>query len=165
MNVPKRPFLVGGILLIVSCLCLRADPPAAVADLEAKIRKACERHDLNAIKACYDFTGTDTYLVDQSLGTWQEYWNENEATNWTFDTVDFASLDQLQADQRVSWPNLQAMIKPQKMGEHVYSPNLTVIGFITVHFKDGKGSKVGTMEPVGVAADGTAKIASQHLAQ
>jgi hypothetical protein len=165
MSAAKLRCLFGAILLASSCLCLRADPPAAITDLETKIRKACEQHDLSAIKACYDFTGTDTYVVDQSLGTWQEYWNQIEATNWTFDSVEFASLDQLQADKKVSWPNIQAMIQPQKMGEHVYTPNLRVIGFITVHFKDAKGGKVGSMQPVGIESDGTAKFAAPHLAQ
>jgi hypothetical protein len=161
----KLVILSSLLLVAASCPYLRADPPAAITNLEAKIRKACEQHDLSAIKSCYDFTGADPYVVDQSLGTWQEYWNENEATHWTFDTVDFASLDQLQADKSVSWPNIQNMIQPQKMGEHVYGPNLTVIGFVTVHFKDAKGSKVGSMQPVGMAADGTAKIASPRLAR
>ncbi len=149
-------------LLMASCFCLHADPPAAIADLEAKIRKACDQHDLTAIKVCYDFTGADSYAVDESLGTWQEYWNQVDATHWTFDKIDFSSLDQLQANKSMSWPNIQSMIQPRKMGEHTYGPNLSVTGFITVYFKDGKGGSIGTMEPVGVEPDGTAKIASHH---
>ncbi len=167
MSALQRSFLSGAMLVVMFRVSLLAEPPAGVAELEAKIRKACEQHDLNAIKACYDFTGTSTERIDLSLGMWQEYWNQNPGseTHWTFDKIDFASLDQLQADKSVSWPNIQAMIQPRKMGEHVYGPNLMVVGFVNVSFKDGKGSSVGAMEPVGLEPDGTAKIASQHLAQ
>jgi hypothetical protein len=60
----------------------------------------------------------------------------------------------------MNWASFETMMKPQKMGEHMYAPNLEVIGFITAHFKDSEGGSVGSVQPVGIAADGTAKIAS-----
>lgn len=158
----KLLFTTAVIVLIVSGVHVQAEPTAAIADLEAKVKTACEQRDLNAIKSCYDFDDVDPYCIDQSLGTWQEYWNEAGQTHWTFDKIEFASLTQLKADKSVFWENVRTMIEPRKMGEHTYGPNLEVIGFITAHFNDTKGSNIGTMEPVGIASNGTAKIASSH---
>ena len=164
MRTLKLHSLIGAIFFAGSGLWLRADPPAAITDLEAKIRKACEQQDLSAIKACYDFTGASSERIDIDLSGWQAYWNQSEKTHWKFAAIDFATLDQLHADKTMSWQNLQSMIQPQKMGEHVYAQTLPAIGFITVHFKDEKGGSVGTMEPVGMESDGTAKIASLRIA-
>jgi hypothetical protein len=142
-----------------------ADPNAAIADLEAKLQKACVQHDLQGLKSCYELDGISTDLIDQSLNMWQEYWNENGKTQWTFDKIEYASLSQLKSDKSVFWENLETEIKPQKMGEHIYAPNLEVIGFITARFKGSKGGSVGSMQPVGIAPDGTAKIASPRRVQ
>ena len=46
-----------------------------------------------------------------------------------------------------------------RMDGGVYQPNLKVAGYIAVWFKYGKGGgTVGTMRPVGFAADGAAKL-------
>jgi hypothetical protein len=161
MNAPNRSFAIAAVLLVAICRSLQADPPAAITDLEAKIRKACEQQDLSAIKSCYDFTGSSAERIDLSLYFWQEYWNQSDKTDWKFDAIDFANLGQFQTERSTAWQNIKSMIEPRKMGEHIYSPNLMVIGFVTVTFKNVKlNSSASAMEPIGLEPDGAAKIAS-----
>jgi hypothetical protein len=137
---------------------LCADTPPAVATLMATIQEACQAKDLDLIKSCYDFDGVPDISIDQSLNTWQEFWNEHgDTAQYAFDKIDYRSLQDLHADKTMNQGAILAMIEPQKMGYHTYSPNLPVVGFITVHFKVGLGS-TGSMEPVGLSPNGTAKL-------
>ena len=153
----KKLLLVASIILLGASL-LHADPPREVVTLMATIQKACQARDLTLIKSCYYTEGVSALAIDQSLDTWQEYWNQAGDTHWAFDNVEFKSLDELLANKSMNQRALLLMTQPHKMGEHTYEPNLKVIGFVTANFKSDHGS-IGTMAPVGLAPDGTAKIA------
>ena len=142
---------------------ISADPSPAVAKLMSTIEKACKARDLDLIKSCYDFDGVSTYAIDLSLAHWQENWNTNGDTHWVFDHVEFKPLDELLADKSLNQRGILPMLQPHKLGEHVYEPNLIIIGFVTTQFKTGKSS-IGMVEPVGIGADGTAKIVSERAA-
>ena len=129
-----------------------------MATLMTTIQKACRAKDLDLIRSCYDFDGAADFPIDQDLNTWQEFWNENnDTTHYVFEKIDYQSLPDVQNNKTINPRAILAMIGPQKMGYHTYVPNLPVIGFITIHFKEGSSS-TGTTQPVGLAPDGTAKI-------
>lgn len=165
MNVTRFLCFVALLSILGFSTEAKADPATAVLDLKARVQKACEQRDLNALKACFDLDGASSTSIDLSLSPWQEYWNTNGGARWSFDKIEYASLAQLKSDKTINWKAIETMTQSQKMGDHMYAPNLKVIGFITARFKDSNGSNVGTMAPVGLTEDGTAKIASQRLAQ
>lgn len=137
---------------------LNADALTPIEDLSAKLQLACSNHDIFAVRACYDREGVPIALVDQNLYTWQEYFNQNDKTHWVFEKIVYMPLEQAQADKTINPKAILAMTEPQKMNGTVYESNLKVVGFMTISFKQGS-SKVGTFQPVGIASDGTAKLA------
>lgn len=137
---------------------LQADPPSPITALKARLQKASETRDLNAIKLCYDFDGVPPALADIEMNVWQEYFNDNDKTShWVFEKVVYMSLDQAKADKTINQKAILSMTGPQNMNGTVYEPKLKIVGFMTVSFKQGSG-EVGTVQPVGIAADGTAKL-------
>jgi hypothetical protein len=137
-----------------------ADPPPAIASLMATMQKASETHDLALMKSCYDLDGASEFAIDIELAAWQENWNENSDTHWTYSKMEYQSFAEIQSNKTINQRAIDPNLGPQKMGEHTYVPNLTVIGFITTTFKDAHGSSMGRMASVGMTPDGTAKIIS-----
>lgn len=144
---------------------LRADPLSPIAALKARLQKASETRDLNGVKLCYDFDGVPPVLADIEMNVWQEYFNDNDKTShWVFEKIVYMSLDQARADKTINQKAILSMTEPRNMNGTVYEPNLKVIGFMTVSFKQGSG-EVGTVQPVGIAADGTAKLVGARPAK
>ena len=146
------------ILWIGAALHLQADSPSPIVTLKTQLQKACETRDLNAIKLCYDFEGVPPALVDMDMNVWQEYFNDNDKTShWVFEKVAYMSLDQARTDKTINQKSTLSMTEPRNMNGTAYEPNLKVIGFITTSFKQGPMG-AGTMQPVGIAKDGTARL-------
>ena len=145
-----------------AALQLHADSSSAIDTLKAQLQKACETHDLNAVKKCYDFDGVPAALVDVEMNVWQEYFNLNDKTShYEFEKIDYLTLDQAKADKWNNPKAILAMTEPRNMNGTIYEPNLKVIGLMTASFKNGSGG-IGTVQTVGIAADGTAKLAESR---
>ena len=153
--------IITAALWIGAALQLQADPPSSVTTLMDKLQKACQADDITAIKAMYDLDGVPQALVDVDLYMWQEYFNQNDKTShWSFEKIEYASLEQMQADKTINQKSILSMTQPHNMGGTMYEPNLKVIGFVTVTFEQdqGKSGHVGTVLPVGYASDGMVKV-------
>jgi hypothetical protein len=137
---------------------LHADTPKPIATLEQKIQAACQSCDLQAIKACYDLNGASQQEIDTKLSVWKEYFGQNgDNRHTTFLKMEYRSLNDMLNDPTINPRSIKMMSEPHKMGESLYEPNLKVIGFITVTFKDASSS-IGTVQAVGIIADGVARL-------
>jgi hypothetical protein len=138
------------------------DTPPAINALIQKLTAACQAHDLEAIKACYDTTDAAPEEVDLALSTWQEYLNQGgDATNWKFVAATYRSLVELRADKSVN-PAFFSSLGRHRMGEHFYDDNVAPVGFVTVSFHGDKGSSAGNMSAVGINSLGVALLSLSH---
>jgi hypothetical protein len=123
-----------------------------------RIQTACRARDLQAVRSCYELKGATQQTIDTELSVWQEYFGQSgDNMQYTFTKIEYRSLNDMLNDKTVNSRSIEMMTKPHKMGESIYASNLKVIGFITVTFK-GVSSSVGTVQPVGVMQDGSARL-------
>ncbi len=152
--------MVAALLWISPAFDLKADPSSAIGALKAQLQKACENHDLDAIRKCYDVDGTPQFLQDREMNTWKHYFNVDGTNHqFVFTGVSYISLEQAKADKYMNQKAVALMTAPENINGVTYEPNLKVIGFIAPNFKDKEDSSEGaTMANVGIASDGSAKL-------
>ena len=128
----------------------------------AALKHACDTRDIDAIKKLYHAEGASEPLLDQSVHEW-EVWLLDfvPKQNWTVAAVEFYSKTDYLARPEVNKSALAGTAEPVTMNGHVYGPNLDVIGFVSVKFKQGSGGSMSRLSPVGFAPDGSLRIASK----
>ena len=101
-------------------------------------------------------------LFDEAIHAW-EVWLLDYAPkqNWTVSTVEFYPKEEYLARPDVNKQAVADVIEPKTVNGRVYGPNLDVIGFVSVKFKQPSGGMMGRLNPVGIAPDGTLKIVSK----
>jgi hypothetical protein len=149
-------------ILFSTAACSGIDaPPPAVADLMAQVTKACQAGNQAALKACVAREGVTSNQIEQHVGSWDVYFTKNSDPqyNWTFSGIRYVSLADAAHDKDILPDTLAMASGPQATSGITFAPNLKAVGFILITFKEGNGLVGGITEPVGMASDGTAKIA------
>jgi curli biogenesis system outer membrane secretion channel CsgG len=155
----KRPILPVVLLACSALLAACATTPPAVSALMQQVTQACQSGKQGDLKACYATDGVKPDQIDQQLGGWDAYFgNAGSAYAWTFSSIRYESLADAANDKSIL-PLTLAMAQPSSASGMATAPNIKVIGFILVMFKQANGSQGGETEYVGIASDGTAKFA------
>lgn len=152
----KKP-VVPLILLACSMVLASCDTtPPSISTLMRQVAQACQTDDKEALRACFAHEGVTSDQIDQHVGGWDEYFDKGE--HWTYTGIAYVSLADAPNNKSIL-PEAIAMTQPTTISGFKFAPNIKVLGFILVSFKQPDGSQAGATEDVGIAADGTAKIA------
>jgi hypothetical protein len=154
----KRPFLPVVLLACSGLLAACNTTPPEVSALTQQVTQACQSGNEDALKACYAKEGVTSEQIAQQLGSWDAYFNKEGTSGWSYSNIKYESLADAANDKSIL-PDTISMAQGSDVGGVKFAPNIKVIGFITVMFKQGDGTQGGATEPVGIASDGTAKFA------
>jgi hypothetical protein len=132
--------------------------PPAVTALMQQIAQDCQSGDENALKACFAKEGVTEDQIDQHLGSWDAYFNKGGMSGLSYAGISYVSLADAPSNKSLL-PETIAMAQPTTVGGVIFAPNIKVVGFIFVSFKQNGNVMGGPTEAVGIASDGTAKIA------
>ena len=148
--------------LMLCCPLSFAVDQSKVDAFSAALKDACETKNIAAIRKLYYAEGASEPLLDQAIHEW-EVWLLDYAPkqNWTVSAVEFYPKAEYLARPDVNKQVLADATEPQAMNGHVYGPNLEVIGFVSVKFKEPSGGSMGRLNPVGIAPDGSLRIAAK----
>jgi hypothetical protein len=153
----KKP-LAPLVLLALSMMLAACDTtPSPVATLMPQLADACKNHNKDALRACYAKEGVTSDQIDQEIGSWDEYFDPDQ--HWTYSGITYVSMADAPNNKSIL-PDTISMAQGATVSGMKFGPNIKVIGFILVSFKDPSGNQAGATEPVGIASDGTSKIAS-----
>jgi hypothetical protein len=153
------------LLMVFFTTIIRAATPAPVVTLAQKIQSACQEQSLPAIKSCYCLKGASQEQIDLQLSVWQEYFGKaGDNKHYQLTKTEYRSLDEILADKTVNSRAIEMRVKPHKMGDSLYEPNLKIIGFLTVTFRNGSSS-IGTVQAVGIGDDGLAYLSLDRSAK
>ena len=136
--------------------------PPPVSALMGQITQACQARDKEALRADYAKEGVTAEQIDQQLGSWDAYLVPGEG--WTYTGITYISMADA-AHSKDILPDMITEAQGTTISGMKFAPNIKVIGFILVAFKQPDGSQGGQTEDVGIASDGTAKfvlIEPQH---
>jgi len=151
------------VLLVCSMALAACDTtPPAVSTLMKQVAQAAQDRSRDELRSCMAHEGVTSDQIDQHVGSWDQYLDKSE--NWTYTGITYLSLADAAKSKSVL-PESIASAQPTNIGGFKFAPNIKVMGFILVTFKQPDGSQAGATEYVGMAADGTAKIAlveAQH---
>jgi len=146
----------GLLIVLLACSAVLAacgaTPPAVTVTMQ-QITQACQAKDKAALKACYArVSAADDVGIEQALGSWDEYLD-----NWTYAAISYQTWAEVAKDPQSQM--ILSAYQTQKIPNTsiVMAPNLPVIGFVTVSFKQGTQS-AAAIEPIGLMPEGTAKI-------
>jgi len=148
-------------MLLLACVAALAAcsfmTPPAISALMGQVVKAVQSHNKSALRACYAQEGVSKRQVDIQTGNWQQYLARD--TPWTFTGITYVSLAEARHNKSIFPETIAMMTTGSTIGGYKFAPNIKVEGFILVMFKVADGSEAGVTEPVGIASDGTAKMA------
>jgi hypothetical protein len=154
----KKPVLPVVLLACSALLAACGMTPPAVSTLMQQVTQACQSGNEDALRACYAKEGVTSDQIDQQLGSWDAYFNKGGSSSWTFASIKYESLAEA-ANDKFILPMMVAMAQPTTTSGMKTAPNIKVIGFLIVMFKQPDGTQGGATEDVGIASDGTAKFA------
>jgi hypothetical protein len=158
----KRPAIPLVFLVCSMALAACSPTPSAVSTLMQQVTAASQAHDKSALRACFATEKVTSDQIDQHLGSWDEYLNKgNDDAQWTYSSITYVSLADAAHDKDIL-PDTISTAQGTTVGGMKFAPNITVLGFIKVLFKQPNGMMAGATEPVGMASDGTAKIALEE---
>ena len=142
----------------VTFLPVRGDVPAGVTTLIGAIQNAYQAHDVEQVRACYDFNGDPPDAVDQSLGHWKKMWNDDEKNHRTLQKVEFKTLAQLQAAKDTA-STYADFGQPHDFDGSIHAFDRPVFGFICVTSSDSSRANLTVFRcPIGTMADGSFRI-------
>jgi len=155
----KRPatllVLLAGSMLMTAC---GDSAPAPVTTLMGQIADACQKQDKEALRPLYAKDGVTAQQIDQQVqGWWDGYMNPGMKFSYT--GIKYVSMADAPNNKDIM-PDWITMAQGQTVGGIKFAPNLKVIGFILVGYKQPTGEVAGETVDVGIAPDGTAKIVS-----
>jgi hypothetical protein len=158
----KKP-VVPLVLLACSMVLAACDTtPPAISTLMKQVAQACQADDADALRACYAHEGVTRDQIDTQVGGWDEYFDKGE--HWTYSGITYVSMADAPNNKSIL-PEMITMAQGTTISGMKVAPNIKVLGFILISFKQPDGTSAGETEDVGIASDGTAKIAleeSQH---
>jgi len=155
----KRPILPVVLLACTGLLAACDTTPPAVSTLIQQVTQACQSGNKDTLKACYSKQGVTSDQIDEQVGGWDAYFDKAaSASPWTLQSVRYESVADAANDKSIL-PITVSMAQPSTAGGMATAPNIKVIGFILVMFKQAGGTQGGVTEYVGLDADGTAKFA------
>jgi hypothetical protein len=155
----KKP--VAPLVLFACSMMLAAcdTTPPAVSTLMQQVTQACKDQSKDELRACFAKEGVTAQQIDQHVGGWDAYLDKTDpAYAWTYTGITYVSMADAPNNNAIM-PEWIDMAKPSNVGGMKFAPNLTVIGFLLISFKQANGMSGGETEDVGMASDGTAKIA------
>ena len=123
-----------------------------------QVAQDCQSGDQNALKTCFANEGVTADQIDQHLGSWDAYFNKGGMSGMSYEGITYVSLADAPSNKSIL-PQTIAMAQPTNVGGVTFAPNIKVIGFILVSFKQNGSVMGGPTEAVGIASDGTAKMA------
>jgi hypothetical protein len=158
----KKP--VAPLILLACSMVLAAcdTTPPAISTLMKQVAQACQDSSADELRACYAQEGVTQDQIDEHVGGWGEYFDKGE--HWTYSGITYVSMADAPNNKSIL-PETITMAQGGTISGIKFSPNIKVLGFILVSFKQPGGVQAGDTESVGIASDGTAKIAleeSQH---
>jgi hypothetical protein len=152
----KKP-VVPLVLLACSMVLAACDTtPPAISTLMKQVAQACQADDADALRACYAHEGVTRDQIDTQVGGWDEYFDKGE--HWTYSGITYVSMADAPNNKSIL-PEAIATTQPTTISGHKFAPNIKVLGFILVSFKQPSGAQAGETVEVGIASDGTAKMA------
>jgi len=152
----KKP-VVPLVLLACSMMLAACDAsPPAISTLMQQVAQACQADDKNALRACFAHEGVTSDQIDQQVGGWDEYFDKGE--HWNYSSITYVSLADAPNNKSIL-PETIATAQGTTLNGKKFGPNIKVLGFILVGFKQPDGTQAGATEAVGITSDGTAKIA------
>jgi hypothetical protein len=158
----KKP-VVPLILLACSMVLAACDTtPPAISTLMKQVAQACQDGSADELRACFAQESLTPDQIDEHVGGWGEYFDKGE--HWTYSGITYVSLADAPNNKSIL-PEMITMAQGGTVGGIKVTPNIKVMGFILVSFKQPDGTQAGATEDVGIASDGTAKLAleeSQH---
>jgi hypothetical protein len=152
----KRP--VAPLVLLASSMVLAScdTTPPAISTLMNQVAQATRDSSADELRACYAREGVTQTQIDEHVGGWEEYFDKGE--HWTYSGITYVSLADAPNNKSIL-PEMIAMAQGTTISGMKVAPNLKVLGFILVSFKQPDGAQAGATEDVGIASDGTAKLA------
>ncbi|MCE0497197.1 MAG: hypothetical protein LV481_04540 [Methylacidiphilales bacterium] len=162
----KKPVLPLVLLACTMALAACDTTPSSVGVLMTQVASACKAGDKNALRACYATEGVTSEQIDQQLGSWDAYLdNKGDPTyGWTLSGITYVSMADAPNNKSIL-PDTITMAQGGSTGGLKVTPNIKVIGFLLVMFKQPNGTEGGATEPIGIASDGTAKFAIENVQQ
>ena len=155
----KKP-VIPLVLLACSMVLAACDTtPPAISTLMKQVAQACQADNSDALRACYATEGVTRDQIDQEIGGWDEYFDKGE--HWTYSGITYVSLADAPNNKSLL-PETIASAQPTTISGFKFAPNIKVLGFILVSFKQPSGAQAGATEDVGIASDGTAKLALEE---
>jgi len=152
----KKP-VVPLVLLACSMVLAACDTtPPAISTLMKQVAQACQAGNSDALRACYAHEGVTPDQIDQQVGGWDEYFDKGE--HWTYSGITYVSVADAPNNKSIL-PEAIAAAQGTTISGIKFAPNIKVLGFILVSFQQPNGTQAGATENVGIASDGTAKIA------
>jgi hypothetical protein len=154
----KRPAALVALLAFSMMLAACDSTPPAVSTLMGQVADACQKRDKEALRACYATNGVTATQIDQQVqGWWDGYMDPGMKYEYT--GIKYVSMADAPGNQEIM-PDWITSAQGQTLSGIKFAPNLKVIGFILVGYKQPTGEVAGETVNVGIAADGTAKIVS-----
>lgn len=152
----KKPVMP---LVLLACSMMLAScdtTPPAFSTLMNQVTQACQARNKDALRACYASEAVSRDQIDRQVEGWDAYLDKGEG--WSYSGITYVSLADAPKNKSIL-PETIAMTQPTTMSGFKFAPNIKVIGFVLVSFKQPNGDQAGETLMVGFASDGTAKIA------
>ena len=156
----KKPVIPLVLLIFSMALAACDTTPPAVSTLMQQIAQASQARDKEAIRACYAKEGVTALQIDQEVGGWDAYLDKGEG--WTYSGITYVSMADAPNNKSIL-PEMITAAQGGSFGGVKTTPNLKVLGFILVSFKQPDGTPAGETVDVGIASDGTAKIVTESV--
>ena len=149
------------VLLACSMALAACDTtPPDVSTLIKQVAQASQDRSAAELRACFAKEGVTADQIDQHVGGWDAYFDKGE--NWTYTGITYVSMADAPNNKSIL-PMMITMAQGGTVGGSRMSPNIKVVGFLLISFKQPDGTQAGATEDVGIASDGTAKIALEEM--
>lgn len=149
------------VLGITFAFCGEPQPPSKekIDSFLTKLTECCLKSDIHGIKALSCFDGTQSGLVDQSVGFWETIFDLSRKGR-VFKEVKYISLEDELSSPGVNPTAIKWMIAEQTRNGHTYSRNLPTVGFATVTYTtEGEHpNNASNIFPVSIDSEGNLKF-------
>jgi hypothetical protein len=159
----KKP-VIPLVLLVCSMALAACDTtPPAISTLMKQVAKASQDRSADELRACYAREGVTSDEIDTHVGGWDEYFDKgaDPTYNWTYTGITYVSMADA-ANNKSILPEMITTAQGGTISGIKIAPNIKVLGFILISFKQPGGAQAGATEDVGIASDGTAKLALEE---
>jgi hypothetical protein len=154
--------MIGPLVLLACSMALAAcdTTPPAISTLMKQVAQAAQDSSPDELRACVAKEGVTQDQIDTHVGGWDAYFDKGG--HWTYSGITYVSLADAPNNKSIL-PDMITMAQGGTVGGIKLTPNIKVLGFILVSFKQPGGAQAGATEDVGIASDGTAKLALEEM--